>query len=126
MEMPKSYRLVPIGEQSPDAVTVGIELAPDGRRKAAVWWEARGDIDADEVEYDDVGDALAAAEAARALHGFAEVVIVLSSRDLWDDHWGQLRLPDVAREPIGDISQTDLTSRESYALAMGIEEERDA
>lgn len=126
MDMPAHYRLVPIGQQSPDAVTVGIELAADGRRKAAVWWQAKGDIDADEAEYDDVGEALAAAEAARALHGFGEVVVVLSQPDLWDGNWGQLRLPDVAKEPIGDIRQTDLTPQETYELAVGIEEERDA
>lgn len=126
MDMPARYRLVPIGQQSPDAVTVGIELAGDGRLRAAVWWEAKGDIDADEAEYDDVGEALAAAEAARALHGFDEVVVVLSRPDLWDGSWGQLRLPDVAKEPVGDVRQTDLTSRETYELAVGIEEERDA
>lgn len=126
MDQPISYRLVPIGEQSSDAVTVGIELAEDGTRKAAVWWEAKGDIDADEAEYDDVSAALAAAEAARALHGFDEVVVVLARPDLWDDRWGQLRLPDVAKEPLGDVRQTDLTARETYALAAGIEEERDA
>lgn len=121
-----SYRLVPIGQQSPDAVTVGIELAEDGTHKAAIWWESKGDVDADEAEYSDVAEALAAAEAARALHGFAEVVVVLSQPDLWDSQWGQLRLPDIAKEPIGDVQDTDLSSRETYALAAGIEEERDA
>lgn len=126
MDMLARYRLVPIGQQSADAVTVGIELAEDGRRKAAVWWEAKGDIDADQAEYDDVGEALAAAEAARVLHGFDEVVVVLSRPELWDERWGQLCLPEVAKEPIGDIRQTDLTSQETYELAVGIEEERDA
>jgi hypothetical protein len=126
MTMPATYRLVPIGQQSPDAVTVGIELAEDGNRKAAVWWEAKGGIEADEAEYGDVPEALAAAEAARALHGFDEVVVVLSRPDLWDGRWGQLRLPEVAKEPIGDVTQTDLTSGETYDLAAGIEEERDA
>lgn len=126
MNMPMSYRLVQIGQSSPDAVTVGIEMGADGRRKAAVWWEARGDVDADEAEYDDVTAALAAAEAARELHGFSEVVVVLSQPDLWDSQWGTLRLPDIAKEPIGDVQQTDLTSRETYELAAGIEEERDA
>ncbi len=121
-----SYRLVPIGQQSPDAVTVGIELTEDGTHKAAIWWESKGDVDADEAEYSDVAEALAAAEAARALHGFAEVVVVLSQPDLWDSQWGQLRLPDIAKEPIGDVQDTDLSSRETYALAAGIEEERDA
>jgi hypothetical protein len=126
MDTPTHYRLVPIGQQSPDAVTVGIELAVDGTRKAAVWWEAKGDIDADEAEYDDVAEALVAAEAARALHDFDEVVVVLSQPDLWDVSWGQLRLPDVEKEPIGDVQDTDLTSSETYQLAAGIEEERDA
>nr|WP_295886342.1 hypothetical protein [uncultured Devosia sp.] len=126
MTVPATYRLVPVGQQSPHAVTVGIELAEDGTSKAAVWWEAKGDIDADEAEYGDVTEALAAAEAARTLHGFDEVVVVLSKPDLWDAHWGQLRLPDVAKEPIGDVTQTDLTSGETYELAAGIEEERDA
>lgn len=126
MGMSASYRLVPIGHQSPDAVTVGVERAEDGAYKAAVWWESKGDIDADEAEYDDVAEALKAAEAARALHGFDEVVVVLSRPDLWDSKWGQLRLPDVAREPIGDVQGTDLNSRETYELAAGIEEERDA
>jgi hypothetical protein len=126
MTMSASYRLVPIGQQSPDAVTVGIELAEDGTHKAAVWWESKGDIDADEAEYGEVAEALAAAEAARALHGFKEVVVVLSRPDLWDSRWGHLRLPDIAKEPIGDVQETDLTSTETYELAAGIEEERDA
>jgi hypothetical protein len=126
MSMPASYRLVSIGQQSPDAVTVGIEVAADGGCKAAVWWESKGDIDADEAEYDDVTEALAAAEAARVLHGFGEVVVTLARPDLWDRTWGQLRLPEVAKEPIGDVQGTDLTSRETYELAVGIEEERDA
>lgn len=50
------YRLVPVGQPSPDAVTVGIELTAD----------------------DGVEAALAAAEGARALHGFDEVIAVLS------------------------------------------------
>ena len=121
-----SYRLVPIGQQSPDAVTVGIERAEGGALKAAVWWESKGDIDADEAEYDDVAAALEAAESARALHGFSEVVVVLSQPDLWESQWGQLRRPEVAKEPIGDVRDTDLTSAETYELAAGIEEERDA
>lgn len=44
----------------------------------------------------------------------------------WSSRWGQLCLPEVAKEPIGDIRQTDLTSQETYELAVGIEEERDA
>lgn len=126
MTMSAHYRLVEIGQQSPDAVTVGIELAEDGTHKAAVWWESKGGIDAGEAEYADVPEALTAAEAARALHGFDEVVVVLARPDLWDGQWGQLRLPAVANEPIGDVQGTDLTSQETYELAAGIEEERDA
>lgn len=120
------YRLVPVGEPSPDAVTVGIELDADDRLKAAVWWESTGDIDADEAEYDDVPAALAAAEAARQLHGFSEVVVVLARPDLWDSQWGELAAPAIAREPIGDVQATDLTSSEAFELAAGIEAERDA
>lgn len=121
-----TYRLVPVGEVNPDAVTVGIEPAEDGTSKAAIWWEARAGVEAEETEYDDVAEALAAAEAARALHGLAEVVVVLARPELWQDRWGALRLPAVAREPIGDVRATDLTSPETFELASTIEEERDA
>lgn len=120
------YRLVPVGESSPDAVTVGIEPGADGRLKAAVWWESKGDVDADEAEYDDVPAALAAAEAARALHDFHEVVIVLAQPDLWDPQWGALQAPGTAREPIGDIKANELSQDEAFELAVGIEAERDA
>ena len=120
------YRLVPVGERSPHAVTVGIEPGPEGGLKAAVWWESTGDIDADEAEYDNVPAALAAAEAARALHGFHDVVIVLARPELWDPQWGELQTPGIAREPIGDVQATDLSSGEVFALAAGIEAERDA
>lgn len=122
----KTYRAVQVGEPMPDAVTVGIEPAADGKLKAAVWWESKGDIDADEAEYDDVAAAFAAAEASRALHGFDEVVVVLADPQLWDSQWGILQQGQVAREPIGDVSQTDLTEHETYELAAGIEAERDA
>ncbi|MEO8686304.1 MAG: hypothetical protein ABI414_15860 [Devosia sp.] len=121
-----SYRLGRAGEAFPDDVVVGIEMATDGRVKAAVWWESKGDVDADEAEYDDVSDALAKAEAARAVHGFKDVVVVLSRPELWDRNWGELRLPGVEKEPIGDISATSLTSGEAFDLASSIEEERDA
>lgn len=120
------YRLVPVGESSPNAVTVGIEPGTDSRLKAAVWWESTGDIDADEAEYDDIPTALEAAEAARALHGFAEVVVVLARPDLWNSQWGELDVPPIAREPIGDVKSTDLSSGEVFELAAGIEAERDA
>lgn len=121
-----NYRLVSVGQSSPDAVTVGIEGTGDRVLKAAVWWESKGDVDADEAEYDDVIDAFAAAETARALHGFDEVVVVLSQPDLWDDAWGKLQLPPVAREPIGDLQEAELSSDEAFGLAQAIEAERDA
>lgn len=122
-----TYRQVGVGTSCPDAVTVGIERDAAGQLKAAVWWESRGDVDADEAEYGSVSAALAAAEAARALHGFAEVVVALQSDDLWESEWGLLTQgAGRGREPVGDISQTDLSDDEAYELAAGIEAERDA
>ena len=121
-----AYRRVAVGEMTEDAVTVGIECDAEGRYKAAVWWEAKGDIDADEAEYDDVGEALAAAEAAKTLHGFSEVVVALQDGLSWQDNWGQLQRNPRDREPVGDVSQTDLSSDETFELAAGIEAERDA
>jgi len=117
------YRAVDVGAASPDAVTVAIEPSGDGTPKAAVWWESKGDVDADEAEYDNVPDALAAAEAARALHGFSETVVVIADATLWDNAWGDLQ---TEREPIGRIEDTDITSDEAEILAAGIEAERDA
>ena len=122
---PKFFRVVPIGQSSPDAVTVGIERSLEGGAKAAVWWESKGDVDADEAEFASVDEAFVAAEAARALHGFAEVVVVLAEPELWDNRWGALQ-SSVAREPIGDVTDTDLSSDETYELAAGLEAERDA
>ena len=121
-----AYRQVSVGEMTPDAVTVGIEKAGDGQLKAAVWWEAKGDVDADEAEYADVAEALAAAEAARTLHGFSEVVVALQDGLAWQSNWGQLQAGTRSREPIGDITGTDLSEDEGYELAAGIEAERDA
>lgn len=122
-----SYRQVPVGTSSPDAVTVGIERDASGQLQAAVWWESKGDVDADEAEYDSVSAALAAAEAAQELHGFAEVVVALQSDELWQADWGLLtQSAGRAREPVGDISQTNLSDDEAYELAAGIEAERDA
>jgi hypothetical protein len=120
------FRQIAVGENVDDAVTVGIEAGPDGKLAAAVWWPATGDIDADEAQYADVAEALNAAEAARTLHGFREVVVCLQSPQLWDKAWGDLRPTGTAPEPIGDISQTDLTSSEALNLARDIEAERDA
>jgi hypothetical protein len=121
-----AYRQVPVGAETPDAVTVGIEKSGDGLPRAAVWWESKGDIDADEVEYDSVEEALSAAEAAKSLHGFSEIVVALQSDDLWDPEWGVLSHAARSREPVGDVRETDLSSDEVYELAAGIEGERDA
>lgn len=120
----QKYRQVEIGEANLEAVTVGIEKAVDGGLKAAVWWEAIGDVDADEAEFDDVPAALAAAEAARELHGLKEVVIALQEDVTWQGEWGTLDVRN--KEPIGDVRPTDLSSEETYELAAGIEEQRDA
>ena len=119
----QSYRQVPVGQDTPDAVTVGIERDGTGALKAAVWWDSIRDVDADEAEYDDVPTALAAAEAARELHGFAEVVVALQEGLPWQGAWGRL---GGGREPIGDVSHTDLSDDEVFTLAAGIEAERDA
>jgi len=120
-----SYRRIPVGENAENAVTVGIEADSDGRPTAAVWWPSTGDVDGDEVQYDDVPAAFSAAEAARQLHGFTEVVVVLQDDLLWNPAWGEIG-GSRDREPIGDVSDTDLNSREVYNLARGIEGERDA
>jgi hypothetical protein len=121
-----TYRQVAVGEVVPDAVTVGLERNTSGMLKAAVWWDARGDVDADEAEYSDIGEALAAAEAARTLHGFSEVVVALQDGLSWQSEWGELRSDPRSREPIGNVSETDLSSEETFELAAGIEAERDA
>lgn len=108
------FRQVPVGESQPQAVTVGIESAEGGGHRAAIWWEAVGDVDGDEADYDDVPTALAAAEAARALHGLSEVVVALQEGIGWDPAWGQLQ---------GDAGLSD---DESFALAADMEAERDA
>lgn len=122
----QSYRAIAIGQQAPKAVTVGIEAGPEGNPVAAIWWEAQGDTDAEEAGYDSVEEALAAAEAARQLHGLEEVVVVLARPDLWNPAWGQLRPDDIAKEPIGSVEATGLSTDEAFNLAATIEEERDA
>lgn len=125
-ETRKSYRLVEVGSKNPLAVTVGIEQDDQGGYKAAVWWESVADIDGDEAEYADVPTAFAAAEAARALHRFHEVVVVLQDGVDWQDDWGTLGAAPTGNEPIGDIRGAGLSPEESYALAAGIEAQRDA
>ena len=120
------YRQVPVGASVEDAVTVGIETGSGGQIKAAVWWSAKGDVDADEAEFADVGEAFVAAEAARALHDFAEVVVTLADPGLWRAEWGRLQVDGPAKEPLGDLRGTDISDGEAYALARDIETERDA
>lgn len=122
----RRFRRVGLGSTSPDAVTVGIESGTEGRPRAAVWWESKGDVDADEAEFDDVAAAFTAAEAARRLHGFAEVVVVLADDVAWRSDWGTLDDGGRSREPIGDVRNVDLSDGEAFRLAQGIEEERDA
>jgi hypothetical protein len=121
-----TYRQVAVGEMAPDAVTVGIEKDAAGAIKSAVWWEAKGDVDADEAEYGDVAEALAAAEAAKTLHGFGEIVVALQDGLAWQAEWGDLETDPLNREPIGDVTQTDLSDDEALELAAHIEAERDA
>ncbi len=121
-----NYRQIAVGEVVPNAVTVGLERDGSGKIKAAVWWDAKGDVDADEAEFDDVREALAAANAAKTLHGFSEVVVALQDGLSWQGEWGKLRSNPQSREPVGDVSQTDLSEDEVFELAAGIEAERDA
>lgn len=109
-----TFRQIPIGENAENAVTVGIERNTSGSTVAAVWWPAQGDVDGDEASYDSVPEALAAAEAARALHGFADVVLTLQSDDLWDPQWGTL------------AGAQALSEDEIFELASATEAMRDA
>lgn len=109
-----TYRKIAVGEDAGDAVTVGIEKHDDGAVRAAVWWPSRGDVDADEADYESVEEALTAAEAARALHGFEEVVVTLQHDDLWQPEWGTLE------------DGVALSEDESYELARAMEASRDA
>lgn len=117
-----NYREVPIGADLPDSVTVGIERHGDGSILAAVWWPSKGDVDADEADYASVPEALEAADAARQLHDFCEVVVTLQSSELWNPQWGML----TGEEPIGRIDDAEYSDEEAFTLAQGIEENRDA
>lgn len=112
---PASFRRIAIGEDAPDAVTVAIERNGDADVVAAVWWPARGDVDADEAAYPSVPAALAAAEAARVLHRFDEVVVMLQQDELWDQVWGTLRQ-----------GSASLSDDEAFELARATEASRDA
>jgi hypothetical protein len=108
------FRKIAVGEDAPDAVTIGIERDAEGRTHAAVWWPSKGDVDADEASYDTVEEAIEAAEAAKALHGFSEVVVTLQSDDLWRDEWGSLG------------TGIALSEDEEFELARATEASRDA
>lgn len=122
----RSFRQVPVAARTPQAVTVGIESDGAAGHKAAVWWEAVADVDADAAEFIDVAAALDAAEGARALHGFSEVVVTLQDGVKWQSGWGELRPIKTGNEPLGDISGAGLSEEESFELAADIEAERDA
>ncbi|WIY52014.1 hypothetical protein O9Z70_11040 [Devosia sp. YIM 151766] len=109
------YRQIEIGEDAPDAVTVGIERGENGSPIASIWWPARPDADADEAMCNSVEEALEKAEAARELYGFSEIVIALQSSDLWQPAWGELG-PAPLR----------LNEAEALELARATEASRDA
>ena len=109
------FRQIAKGEDAPDAVTIGIERDAAGAILAAVWWPSRGDVDADEVTYHSVAEAFDAAQAAKDLHGFAEIVVTLQSDDLWRPEWGELQPDGVA-----------LSEDEAFELARATEASRDA
>lgn len=109
----RTFRHIAIGQNAPNAVTVGIERDASGRVVVAVCWPSRGDVDA-EARYDTVPEALDAAEVVVELHGFAEIVVTLQSDDLWRPEWGQLQ-PAIA-----------LSDAEAFALAKATEASRDA
>lgn len=109
------FRKIALGQKSPDAVTVGIERGADGQTMASVWWPSRGDVDADEARYADVAEALEAAQAAKTLYGFSEVVVMLQSEGLWRAEWGTLQ-----------TEGNRLTDAESFELARATEASRDA
>ena len=105
---------------------MGIDSDGAAGHKAAVWWEAVSDVDADKTDFIDVAAALDAAEGARALHGFSEVVVILQDGVKWQSGWGELRALKTGNEPLGDVSGVELTDAESFELAADIEAERDA
>ena len=125
-EQSGQLRQIPIGERADEAVTVAIETGPGGALRAAVWWEAQGDVDADEAEYASVETALAAAQAARALHGLAFVAVVLGEGVSWRPEWGSLQTDPRDREPVGNIDGAALSDDEAFDLAAGIETQSDA
>lgn len=118
----RRYRRVAPGKVAADAVAVGI-VADGGRLCATVWWSARQDVEGDEVDYDDVPVALAAAEAARQRLGLADIVVVTEPQ-LWRPEWGELI--DDTEPGSGELAKADLSDAEAFELAQGLEAERDA
>ena len=125
-DISRSFRQVPVGASVPQAVTVGIEKDGATGHKAAIWWDAVGDVDADEAAFIDVAAALDAAEGARVLHGFAEVVVTLQDGVAWQAGWGELRPLPGGNEPIGNVAAVGLSDDEAFDLAAGIETQSDA
>ena len=125
-DISRSFRQVPIGTSVPNAVTVGIESDGTAGYKAAVWWDAVGDVDADEADFIGVAAALDAAEGARVLHGFAEIVVTLQEGVVWQEGWGHLQPIASGNEPIGDVSGAGLSDEEAFDLAAGLETQSDA
>lgn len=120
----RSFREVPVGAAAPQAIIVEIMSDGGAGHKAAVWGDDRGGVE--KSEFIDVAAALDAADAARTSHGFNEVVVMLQDGVRWQPGWGELRPLERGNEPVGDVSDTDLSHDETYELAAGIEAERDA
>jgi hypothetical protein len=125
-EQGASYRRVRMGERPDNAVTVSIERGANGRSQAAVWWPGQSSEEASASGYTDIRTAFAAAETARVQHALGEVVVMLDEPALWQAQWGVLMGSEIAHEPIGDLTGTDLSSAEAFELAQRIETERDA
>lgn len=123
MPSERNYRRVGLDTIIANVVTVGIE-SRDGQTLAAVWWDSKPGVGSDEQQYANVEEAFSAAAAARNLHDFDDIVVILQSDDLWDTRWGQLG--SINPEPVGEFKDTGLSSAEAYELAAGIEADNDA
>lgn len=115
MQQHRTYRRIAIGEDAPDAVTVAIERRADGQLVAAVWWPATRDIDPNEAMYENVTEAFAAAEAARALHDLSEIVVTLQDDNLWRPAWGTLspQGPDLSADEVLELARATEASRDA-------------
>lgn len=111
----RQFRRIAIGEQSPHAVTVDIERDAAGQAVATVRWPSHDDAGADAARYPSVVEAIEAAEAAKILHGFSEVLVALQGDDLWRPEWGEL-----------GQGANHLSEAESFELARATEASRDA